>query len=201
MQKNSAKKILADLLKTVKSSLRELTHTKNLVICGMMAALAVVLGYVASIDIGPYIRIGFSSLPNRLVEFLFGPAVGCFFGGALDILKYLVKPTGAFFPGFTLNAMIAGVIYGLILYKKPISIPRILGAEFLAKLIVNCGLNTLWLSILYGKGFFVLLPARLLKNAIMLPIDTAIIFFMLTFAVRISKQLGIPSLAADGSRK
>ncbi|MDO4648012.1 MAG: folate family ECF transporter S component [Eubacteriales bacterium] len=192
MQKNSESKSAGmSVAETLKSSLHELSSTRNLVICGMMAALAVVLGYVASIDLGPYIRIGFSGLPNRLVEFLFGPVVGCFFGGALDILKFLVKPTGTFFPGFTFNAMLAGVIYGFILYKKPVSIPRILAAEFLVKLIVNCGLNTLWISVLYGKGFFVLLPARLLKNAIMLPIDSAIIFLMLTLAVRLSKELGI----------
>ncbi len=192
MQKNSESKSAGmSVAETLKSSLHVLSSTRNLVICGMMAALAVVLGYVASIDLGPYIRIGFSGLPNRLVEFLFGPVVGCFFGGALDILKFLVKPTGTFFPGFTFNAMLAGVIYGFILYKKPVSVLRILAAEFLVKLIVNCGLNTLWISVLYGKGFFVLLPARLLKNAIMLPIDSAIIFLMLTLAVRLSKELGI----------
>lgn len=167
-------------------SLNQLKITQNLVICALMAALAVVLSYVASIDIGPYIRIGFSGIPNRIVEFFFGPVIGLFFGGMLDILKYLAKPNGPFFFGFTFDAMLAGVIYGSLLYKKPISIRRIAFAEFLVKLTVNCGFNTLWISMLYGKGFLILLPARIIKNAVMFPFDVAILFFALTFIQKIS---------------
>lgn len=163
------------------NSFKELFVTKNIVLCGLLAALAVVLGMVASIDIGPYIRIGFSGLPNRVAECLFGPVVGCIFGGMLDVLKYVIKPTGPFFFGFTFNAMVAGVIYGSILYRKPVSVKRILIAEFLVKLLVNCLLNTLWISMLYGKGFMAILPLRVLKNVIMLPIDSCILFFVLTY--------------------
>ena len=49
-------------------SIMELKVTKNMVICAFMAALAVVLSYTTSIEVGPYIRIGFSGLPNRIVE-------------------------------------------------------------------------------------------------------------------------------------
>lgn len=171
------------------SSFKEFKSTRNLVICGLMAALAVVLGTFASIDIGPYIRIGFSGIPNRIVEFLFGPIVGSIFGGALDILKFIIKPTGTFFFGFTFDAMLAGFLYGMFFYKKPISIPRILLAEFVVKLIVNCFFNTLWISILYGKGFFVILPLRLLKNLIMWPIDSAILFFAFQLVNRMKVHL------------
>lgn len=50
-------------------SINQLKITQNLVICGLMAALAVVLSYVASIEVGPYIRIGFSGIPNRIMSF------------------------------------------------------------------------------------------------------------------------------------
>lgn len=174
-------------------SINQLKITQNLVICGLMAALAVVLSYVASIDVGPYIRIGFSGIPNRIIEFLFGPIVGSIFGGTLDVLKYLIKPSGPFFFGFTFDAMLAGVIYGSLLYKKPIKLWRIALAEFLTKLIVNCGFNTLWISMLYGKGFFLLLPARIIKNAVMLPVDTIILFFALTLMQKMSAALHINS--------
>ena len=161
-------------------SFKELKVTHNLVLCGLMAALAVVLNYTTSIFITPNIRIGFSGLPNRVVEYLFGPWVGAVFGAALDILKYLLKPDGgAFFFGYTFNVMVAGVIYGSVLYKKPVRLWRILIAEFLVKAIVNCGLNTLWLA------FMAILPARALKNVIMLPIDAAILFFTLTFVTKL----------------
>jgi ECF transporter S component (folate family) len=177
-------------------SLHEFTVTKNLVLCGLMAALAIVLSIVASISIGPYVKIGFSGLPNRIVEFLFGPVVGCIFGGALDLLKFMIKPDGPFFFGFTFNVMLAGLIYGCLLYHKPLSIKRIVIAEFLVKLIVNCGLNTLWISMLYGKAFFVLLPMRLLKNVIMLPIDSAIVFFALSLTKQTVGRLGFSLISA-----
>ena len=172
------------------SSFQELFVTKNMVLCGFMAALAVGLSMTTSIEVGPYIRIGFSGIPNRIVEFLFGPVTGCLLGGALDIMKYMLKPTGPFFFGFTFNAMLAGIIYGSAFYKKPISIKRIAVAELLVKIIVNCFFNTLWISMLYGKGFFVLLPARLLKNAIMLPIDSAILFVSFTYAKKLLYRVG-----------
>lgn len=171
-------------------SLKELKVTRNLVICGLMAALSIALKFAASIDLGPYIRIGFSGLPNRVVELLFGPVVGSLFGGMLDILNFIVKPTGAFFPGFTFDAMLAGLIYGCMYYKKPISIKRILIAEFIVKLIVYCGFNTLWISMLYGKGFMVLLPMRALKNLIMWPIDSAIVYFLFKLVNKFKSQFG-----------
>ena len=135
-------------------SFKELKVTHNLVLCGLMAALAVVLNYTTSIFITPNIRIGFSGLPNRVVEYLFGPWVGAVFGGTLDILKYMLKPDGgAFFFGYTF--------------------------------IVNCGLNTLWLAVLNGNAFMAILPARVIKNLIMLPVDTAVLFFVLTFVTRL----------------
>ncbi len=169
---------------------QQLKITHNLVLCGLMAALAVVLNYTTSIFITPNIRIGFSGLPNRVIEYLFGPCIGAVFGGMLDILKYLLKPDGgAFFFGYTFNVMVAGIIYGTILYRRPVRLWRIFIAEFLTKAIVNCGLNTLWLAVMNGNAFLAILPARVIKNIIMLPIDTAILFFTLTF---VSKLLNMP---------
>lgn len=173
-----------------KASLQELSVTKNIVFCGLMAALAIVLGMVATISIGQYIRIGFAGLPNRMVDFFFGPVVGCLFGGALDILKYFLKPTGPYFFGFTLNAILSGVIYGTILYRKPLSWKRVILSEFLVKLFINCLLGTYWLSMLYGNAFLVLLPARLFKNVIMLPFDCIILYFTLNYVGQAAKQLG-----------
>lgn len=176
--------------KLYSDSFKELKVTHNLVLCGLMAALAVVLNYTTSIFITPNIRIGFSGLPNRVVEYLFGPWVGALFGAMLDILKYLLKPDGgAFFFGYTFNVMVAGVIYGFVLYKKTVRIWRIFVAELLTKTIVNCGLNTLWIAVLNGNAFLAILPPRVLKNVIMLPIDTVILFFTLTF---VSKLLNMP---------
>ena len=169
------------------SSSQELKKVPALAACAMFAALAMILNSVASISIGPYIKIGFSAIPNQLVDYLFGPVTGSLFAGVLDIVKYVLKPDGAFFFGFTFNAMLAAFIYGCFYYKKKLTLWRVLLAKLIVILVVNVFLNTLWLDMLYGKGFLVLLPARAVKNLIMWPIDS-VIFFALT---RLIEQTGV----------
>ena len=176
-------------------SLGEFKRLNVVAFCGMMCALAMVLNMVASINVGPYIRIGFSGIPNQVVAYLFGPAVGGIFGAALDVIKYLIKPDGAFFPGFTVSAALftvsaalGGIIYGAFLYKKKVTLPRVFASQLLVKIAVNILLNTLWLNMLYGKAFLAILPGRVISNAVMLPIDTAIMFFMLQAVDRTIKR-------------
>ena len=108
---------------------------------------------------------------------LFGPVTGCLVGGLSDVIAYIVKPVGGFFPGFTISAMLGGIIYGVILYKKPLSLKRVIIANSIVAVTVNLFLNTLWLTLLYGDAFFALLLARAAKQLIMLPVDT-LLFYM-----------------------
>lgn len=156
-------------------SFRQLRQVKTVTVCAMLGAIAIVLGSL-SIELGSTLRIGFSGIPNEIVHLLFGPVVGSVFAGAMDILKYLIKPTGAFFPGFTLIAMLAGLIYGSFYYKREITFCRVLAAHITVAFICNVLLNTWCLSILYGKAFAVLLPARMIKNTVMCPIDSFIFY-------------------------
>ena len=159
--------------------MKQLRNVKVLVVCALMAALAVALKFVASIDIGNYVRIGFSNLPGEVVSVMFGPVVGGVFWGVLDLIKYFLAPNGPFFPGFTLTAIVSGVIYGLVLYKKPVSVQRVFLATLGVKVFSNLILNTIWVVVLYGEVLSVILPARIISNLVMLPIDTAITFILL----------------------
>lgn len=171
-------------MKIINESLNEFKNVRVLALCGIFMALSVALKFVASIDIGQYIRIGVSDLPGMAVSALFGPAVGGIFWGMLDIVKYLVAPTGPYFPGFTISAALNGVIFGVILYKKNITIPRVFMAQLVSKVVVSLLINTAWLSILYGNAFLAMLPARIVTNAIMLPIDTALMYIVVTFVYK-----------------
>lgn len=155
------------------SSSRELKSVRTITVCAMLAAAAIILVNFR-IELTNTQRIGFSGIPNQLVAYLFGPAVSCLFAGALDIIKYLIKPVGAFFPGLTLVTMLAGLIYGFFFYKKPLKFTRVLAAHFLVCLVCNVILNTLCLSILYGQAFMLLLPPRVIQNIVKWPIDSFI---------------------------
>lgn len=153
-----------------------------LVFLGLMGALSIVLSFVGTIRIGNYLRIGFSDLPNRLNDFLLGPFLGALFGGVMDIVKYLLQPTGPFFPGYTLSAVCGSLIFGFIthgMHGHRLSLVRIFAAELLIKVFVNIGMNTAWSCLLYGNALMAILPARILANLIQLPMDTAVIYFVL----------------------
>lgn len=170
-------------------SIKELSLTKHIAICGMMGALSIILSFVATISIGDYLRIGFSGFPNRIVDFLFGPAVGGIFGGIMDIVKFILKPTGAFFPGYTISAILGGLVYGSILYKRPVTPVRILIAEIIVKVFINIGLNSLWTVMLTGKAFMVIMPARVIKNLVSIVVDTILLTIILKTVEKIKVTL------------
>jgi len=160
-------------------SAKEIRKTKSLVTMAVLLALAVVLGFV-SVQVTESLRVGFSFLPNAVSGQLFGPVGGMLVGGLADILKYLVKPTGPFFPGFTISGVLGGLIYGLVLYKKPATLPRIILCMTLIAVFVNMLLNTYWLTILYGNAFLVILPARIVSNLISLPVNIILYYLVAT---------------------
>ena len=160
-------------------SLRELKSTRCLAVTALLIAINVTLDLLGlSIKLPPNLRIGFGFLCNASIGMLFGPVVGGLFGGAMDVIKFMLKPDGGFMPGFTFNAMLAAFIYGLFFYKKNLSLPRILTAKLVVIVLCNIVLGTYWLTLLNGKGFLAILPARAIKNLIQWPVDSLIFFLV-----------------------
>lgn len=169
-------------------SFHELKHLKTIVVVAMFIAIGVVLGFMFTIQVTDFLKLGFSFIANEMTALLFGPVVGGIMGGITDLLKFIVKPTGAYFFGFTLNAILGGVIYGAILYHHPISLKRIFISKVVVAVFVNLLLGTYWLTVMYGQGFLALLPVRALKQLVSVPIES-IIFFVFAEALSKAKVL------------
>lgn len=161
-----------------KDSAKELKSTKCITITAMLGAVSVILSQF-TIVISDLLKVSFFFLPSRMVYYLFGPFVGVFYGAAIDILNFFVKPTGAFHPGFTISAAISGLIYGLILYKKPLKFSRILVATTVNALIVNIILHSYWISTITGKAIIGLIPVRITKNILLLPVEAFFLFIVI----------------------
>lgn len=158
------------------SSAKEFTDLRCITLLAMFGAMSIVIGLNLSFMPTETIRISFTFLPNEFVYYLFGPFVGAIFAAAMDVLTFIVRPAGPFFYGFTISAILTGIFYGIAFYKKPLSLKRIIIAKVIYSLVFHIGLNTYWLSILYGNGFIAILPGRVLKAAIMFPIETILLF-------------------------
>ena len=174
---------MTNLKKQFMDSFQELRDLKALVAAAMLLSIAVVLGFYR-VQLTESIRIGFDFIAKESTSMLFGPVVGCMVAGLSDIISYIIKPVGAFFPGLTLSAMLASAIYGAILYKRPVSLWRIIAANSAVTVFVNKLLNTYWMTIMYGDAFAVLFPARAVKQIIMLPIEIVLFY---TVAKMLSK--------------
>lgn len=173
-----------DLPGNLKRSAAELYNIRSLCGISMLLAVAVALNYATSFYIMPTLKIGPGYLITALLGTLYGPVAGGIAAGLGDIIKYLLKPDGVFFFGYTLNAMLGGVIYGLFLYKSKVSVLRCTLAKLIINLGVNAGLGTLWSSMLYGKAFTVILPARLVANVVKVPFEVIILMIVLPLVIR-----------------
>lgn len=222
----------------------------TIVRAGLFIAMSLVLKVVFEIYIPlagiPALRINFASIPLMLSGIVLGPATGFIAGAAADIINFMAKPGGPFFPGFTLVSALSGFIPGLIYkyLKKDInynllntifisllsvgfvsvfmfnglltfeggimyggeplnpvyivgffmlvtiyliipikiksangnlSMNKIVFAVSVTQLITSIILSTYFLSILYGKGFMIFLPARILTNFFMIPLYSIIL--------------------------
>ena len=166
--------------------------TEVLVITGFMTALSVVLSKLISINIS-FLRIGFGFLPIAILAILYGPAVAAIGYGIADLLGAWLLPTGQFFPGFTLSAVLTGLIFGLFLYKKDVTFVRALAASAVVCLGVNLLLNTYWLTFIIGKGFKVLLVSRAVKELIAIPVMAALIVAMDRSVIKAVKNRAVSS--------
>ncbi|WP_423190112.1 folate family ECF transporter S component [Alkalibacterium sp. f15] len=157
--------------------------TKGIAIVGILMAMTIALGKIGIMT--PIVRITFSFLPTALIGLLFGPWVGGVAAALSDILGFIIGGgVGGFFPGFTLSAFLSGLSYGVFLHKKKVTKKRVFMAVAFNTLFVNLMLNTLWLHILTQNPIAVLLPPRLIQNAV-----TSVIHFLSIWFIANNKQL------------
>ncbi len=161
------------------ASYKELRSIRCITLVAMLGAISIVLGIYFTFLPVETMKISFTFLPNEFVYYLFGPVVGAVYGAALDILNFIVKPTGPYFYGFTVSAVLTGLLYGTMLYNKPLSLKRIIAAKMVHMVTINILLNTYWLTMLYGNGFFAILPLRILKAVIMLPVEVFLLYSLI----------------------
>lgn len=145
------------------------SNTKKIVILAFLVAISVILTRFCSINTD-ILRIGFGWLPAAIAGIMFGPIWAGAAYAVADVLGMMIFPSGSFFPGFTLTAFITGCVYGYM-YKKQPSVKNIIIPVLIVCMVLNLILDTLWLKILLGQGYFVLLPPRIIKCAVMVPIQ------------------------------
>lgn len=156
-------------------SARSLRRTHTLTTTGILLAIQMVLSSYGVIEVSDSLKISLAHLALAPTAMLFGPVVAGIQGALSDVLGFLIKPTGPYFPGFTLSAMLGGVVYGTMLYKTERRLWQVIAARLIIAVFINIGLNTVFLVMLYGPAKLATLPVRALKSIIQLPVDCVLL--------------------------
>lgn len=151
---------------------------RDIAVIGLMIALKVVLTRFLAIET-QFIRLSFTFIPTVLLALMYGPWTAAGAGALADMAGFFLFSRGyPFSPGFTVSAAVGPALYGLILYRKPLTLGRIVSACLAVTLLVNVGLNSLWLRILYDQAFWGMLPFRLMENFITLPVEAGLLYWI-----------------------
>jgi len=155
-----------------------------LVSCALLIAMNVVLVRFCSITT-TYLRLSFGFIPLAIAAMMFGPGYACAVGAIADLLGAILFPSGPFWPGFTIVAGLCGLIYGFLLYQKPgshwsrpVLLIRVLLTVLLINVVMELGLNTGNLYLMYGEGVMAWVPGRITKAICMIPVEFIMINFM-----------------------
>lgn len=179
------------VVKQFSSSARSLRHTRTLTTTGVLLAIQMVLSSYGTIEVTDSLKISLAHLALAPTALFFGPVVAGMQGALSDILALAIKPTGPYFPGFTLSAMLLGLFYGLALYKTKRKLWQVVAVRLAVMVIINIGLNTLFLTMLYGPSRLVTLPVRALKNLIQFPADCFLLYSMCRVLYRVPDPLTV----------
>lgn len=166
------------MFKNFKKSAENLGDLRVLCATALLAALYVALYALKIPLVNDQLRITFTFIPVALAGWLFGIVPAVLVGVIGDVLGCFAFPQGAYFWGYTLTAALNGLIFGIILYGKKTKsiIWYIILSKFLCSLLLNVGLNSYWATFFVPKSFWIIAWGKLVKNALMLPIEIVMLF-------------------------
>ncbi len=159
-----------------------LKNTKYLAIMAVFIALHVVVSSMY-IPVAENLRISVAFLVTGIEGAIIGPAAALVSGALADLIGFMLFPSGPFFFGYTLTAMIGAMIWGMFLYNQKITVLKLACAKIILNYFVNVLMGSLWSSMLYSKGFLYYAANSLIKNTVLLPLE--IIALVLVFSVMI----------------
>ena len=161
-----------------------MSKNNKIILTAVLLTMLIILSRFLSIKT-PILKVSFAFVPTMLCAIWLGPKWTVLLNVLGDVIGATLFPTGPYFIGYTISTGLAGLIYGLLLYKKKTNsftdkefIIRVIISVVLVAIIVNMGLNTLWTSITSGKAFQVLFVTRIVKQLIMVPIHIVVIIFV-----------------------
>ena len=156
-------------------SFKELRNLYSLASLAMLLAIRIIVGIFANSTMalfGNMLKLSINFLPIAVAAALFGSVGAALVGGLGDVLSFFINPAsgGSYFPGFTLNGILTGVILGIFLYKNNVNVKTVLASWTINAVLIEVFLSGYWLYFIYGAGsgntFWLYLWTRVIGEAI-----------------------------------
>ncbi|MBR4991855.1 MAG: folate family ECF transporter S component [Clostridia bacterium] len=170
-----------------KAAAGQMKNIRVLAACALLIALTIAITTLY-IPLPNNLHVFFDYSPKALCAMVCGPVAALGVGFVMDILGFLARPMGAFFPGYTVTTMVAMLIYALGFYHQKITLPRVALTKLAVNVICNIGLNSLWNSILMGKAFVVFLTGSATKNLLLWPVEVLVMMLVFRLVIPVMEK-------------
>lgn len=148
-----------------------------LVFAALMVAVTLALSLIPGIPIA-HTKLTWGFLSRSVCALVCGPVLGLVFGFVEDILGFILRPTGDFFPGYTLSTMAGMLVYALCFFRGRITVARIVLANLLVNLLVNALVGSVWNTMVRGGVYWGWFIPSLAKNLVTI-IPKSILLYLL----------------------
>lgn len=96
-----------------------LKDVRKIAVIAILIGLAVAIRTFATIDVTQYVKVDFGMVAIIMaIGLLFGPVAGALSGGMIDLIQYMIKPTGFYNPFITIGIICYGLIAGFFFFWK-----------------------------------------------------------------------------------
>lgn len=164
-------------------SAKSLKSIKSLTTIAILLSMVMVCKFIPIPSGFGSLGITFGFLFLATACMIYGPTPALMIGFLSDIIGFLIKPDGLFFPGYTLNAMLACFTYGMCFYKTHVTFTKVLISRTIVNIFINGILGALWVKIINDYTWTQFMTNMLLtsipKNVAYLLPQSIILFIIL----------------------
>ncbi len=174
-----------------KEAAGEVKKPRILAVTALFIGLDIIIGmFYIPMPFGDNLRVYFGYFTNSMCCMVCGPVMALIFGFVRDILGFLANPSGGFFFGYTLSAMLGSLVYALFFYRARITVVRILCCKLIINVCVNILLGSLWSAILFSKGYYFYMVSSTVKNLMLLPVEVIllVLFYQVTLPILVKMK-------------
>lgn len=178
----------------------QLGNVKMLVFAALIIALRVVVkNPLCKISLMPGLHLTMDCYVNALGSMIFGPIVGFLSGAVSDTLGCILFPSPEpyFFP-YILVEMLSSFIFGVFLWRRKISVGRVVLSKFTVNVVCNLLINPAitkfyyaWLGDSTQTTYAFVTAVRVGKNLVLFPLEAALIVLFISALFPLLRRVGV----------